>query len=742
MRIKTILIIFVTALLVTVSSFAEHAQLDKAILNKRATIGLALGGGGAKGGAHIGVLRKLEELQIPIDYIAGTSMGAIVAGFYASGMSPDEIDEFMLSIDWWDLLDDQSSRRDMPFRRKEEDRRYMSGSEVGLRGYKFRLPSSLSSGQKMNNLFVKTTSHVAGIESFDALNIPFRCVATDLPTASAIILDKGNLAKAVRASMAVPGMFAPIPIDDYILVDGGLLNNIPVDVVKDMGADVVIAVDVSGAGDWSASDKSFSSVGEILNQTYLIMQRAEQDKKLLLADAIISPDTSEFGAGDFHKATGVIPTGYEATELKRDELAKYAVGKDEYSEFIAQQRVKESPDVIIETVSVVGNDGVDTRTILSCISIETNKPIDYKQLDRDIARIYALGGFEYVIYNLVQRENSDLYDVKFIAKEKPWGPGYLKFGIRLEADFNNSAYWGAAVNYTRHQLNSLGAEWRLEAQIGSLTALYADFYQPLTYSGSLFVSPIVQYDSSKENLFMDDVLVAEYDVDRMHAGLDIGAVIGTYAEFRLGYLVESVRASVDVGSSDLPDADDNIGALHGRFVVDTFDDSYFPSKGFIFSLTGRLASEDLGSDISYEVAEMLMYGVKSFNKHTLIGRLRMGSSFGSDVPGYDQFTLGGVSSFGGLSRGQLRGPYVGVASLGYRYRLGRLPPGLGNGVYALIRGDAGNVWQDQDDIDSSDLRYGLLGGLAADTAIGPVSLVYGADNEGGNSIYFSVGVQF
>jgi NTE family protein len=709
---------------------------------KKGSIGLVLGGGGAKGGAHIGVLRRLEELRIPIDYINGTSIGAIVAGLYASGMSPDEIEKFLLSIDWWDALDDRSSRRDMPFRRKHEDRRFMHGSEVGFNGGKFIMPSGLSSGQKINNMFVEVTSHVASINDFNELNIPFCCIATDLPTASSVVLSKGNLAKSIRASMAVPVVFSPVHIDDYIFIDGGLLNNIPVDVIKDMGADRVIAVDVGGAGDWHSRNEKFESIDEIMSQTSLILQRPEQDKRLALADVVISPDTSGFVSSDFHKSADIIPTGYVAVKEAEDKLTSYSVDKKIYSQYLEKQRDKTSAKVIVGDLIISGNKHTDTRAILGCINTETNEAIDYNQLEADIARIYALGNFEYVTYNLVQRDNSDLYDVEYIASEKPWGPGYFKAGIRLEADFNNRAYWAGIVNYNRRQLNALGAEWSLEAQVGSANGIYTDFYQPLTYSGRFFVSPIAEFISSRENVFIEDKFVSDYDVDRTRMGLDFGVLFGTCIELRFGYDFEFVSADVDIGSSDLPDIDNDIGALHGRFLVDTFDKSYFPTKGFMVSFTGDLVSESLGADFDYEMIELLMNGVKSLGKHTVSVRLGAGTSFGSDIPYYNQFTLGGVSSFGGLARGQLRGEYLAVGSLGYRYQIGRLPPGLGNGIYVLIRSDAGNVWQDNRDVDFGDLRYGVLAGLAADIAMGPTSLLYGAANEGGSSMYFSVGVQF
>ena len=711
--------------------------------NKRATIGLALGGGGAKGDAHIGVLHKLEELQIPIDYIAGTSMGSVIAGLYASGMSPDEIEELMVSINWWDILDNKSSRRDMSFRRKAEQHRYLFNFELGLKGFRLVLPRGISSGQKLNNLLVKVNSSVAEIEDFDNLNIPLRCVATDLRTASSIVLGHGDLAQAQRASMAVPGMFSPVIIDDYILVDGGLLNNIPVDVVKNMGADIVIAVDVSGAGDWSGGDKNFDTVSEVLEQTYLIMQRTEQDKRLKLADTIISPDTSEFGASAFHKIVDIIPLGYEAAVLKKDALSKYSVSNEEYSDFLSRQRRDKSETASVGNILVSGNDVVDRRIILNRINTKPNEPIDYEQIKRDISKIYALGSFEYVLYNLIPREGSNnVHDVEFNVSEKAWGPGYLKFGLRLEVDFDNHAYWGFLVNYTRQQLNALDGEWRLDIQGGSSSGVRADLYQPLAYSGSLFVSPMAEYISSKENVFEGDDTVADYDVARSIAGFDIGSAIKTYAELRVGYRIESVDAKVDIGSSELPNLSDTIGAINGRFMIDTLDDSYFPRKGIMFKLTGLLARDDLGSDVSYELVEMRFEGVTSYNKHTLLSRIRFGHSFGSDVPAYDFFTLGGISSFGGLARGQLRGPYVGVASLGYRYRLGRLPPGIGDGLFFLLRGDAGNVWQDDADINTDDLRYGLSTGLMADTPLGPISLVYGLADKGSGSVYLSIGATF
>jgi len=275
-----------TALLLFIAVVAEA----------RPKIGLALGGGGARGAAHVGVLRVLEEMHVPVDYVAGTSMGAVVGGLYASGMSPDEIESALTQIDWNDTLTDRTQYKDLPFRRKEDENRYLTSFEAGLRGRRLTLPSGLQSAQKVRFLLQSNLIDVAHIHDFSELPIPFKAVAADIETGEAVVLDHGDLSEAIRASMSIPGVFSPIEIDGRMLVDGGIADNVPVDVVRAMGADVVIAVDVGGP---LLKREQMGSMFAVTSQVLTILTRRNADLQLKDATIVLAPDVSRYGAMAF-----------------------------------------------------------------------------------------------------------------------------------------------------------------------------------------------------------------------------------------------------------------------------------------------------------------------------------------------------------------------------------------------------------------------------------------------------------
>ena len=376
-RIQIATIAFMGCLLAgPVASRADPAAAEAPAPQKkppRPKVGLVLGGGGALGLAHIGVLKVLEEQRIPIDFIGGTSMGSIIAGLYASGMSPDEMQAWLESLDWDEVMSDATPRRELYFRRKQEDQRYLL--EMGLNWKGPKMGTGLAAGQKFNNLMQLVTLRAAGITDFDRLPIPYRAVATDLQSGTARVLDHGNLATAMRASMAVPGVFTAVEIDGRVLVDGGIVDNLPVDVVKAMGADVVIAVDVGSDAD-VVDPESLKSLGGILGRTYTIAQRPEQIEQFKHADIGIQPVLAGLTAGDFARVSEFVPKGAEAARGKRAELARLAVGEPEYAEFLKKQRRPKPVETEVDALAVSGNHRVSDQAIRGRIQSRAGAPFD------------------------------------------------------------------------------------------------------------------------------------------------------------------------------------------------------------------------------------------------------------------------------------------------------------------------------------------------------------------------------
>ncbi len=723
------------------SAVEPQAQEETPAKNAaRPKIGLALGGGGALGISHVGVIRALEEMRIPIDFIAGTSMGAIVGGMYASGMSPDEMERSLVEMNWWDVMKDKTAREDMQYRRKRDDARYLMDIELGLKGSRLVMPHGLASGQKFNNVMQSMTVNAAGITDFNQLNIPYRATGTDIRQGTLVVLTNGNLATAMRASMAVPGAFTPVTIGGVKLVDGGIVDNLPVDVARAMGADIVIAVDVGKLAAEKGADKKYESVGEILGRTYDIMRRPDQDRMGKTADILIAPDTSAFSASDFQNAAAIIPVGVDAVAAVSNQLAKYAVDEKTYRAFLDRQRQNNERPLVLKAIEVTGNQRVSDAVVLAHVRTPLNAETDLKSIEKDAARIFGLGDFQNVTYELEPEE--DGYRLALHAPEKYWGPGYMRFGLRLESDGDHNADWGMLINYSRRPINRLGGEIQVDLEGGTDQNATLEWFQPLNYSSTLFIAPVLKYQSDLQSLYSNDVRIAEYERNEPGAGLDVGSQFYEWGEFRAGVYFGDLEYRRKTGAADLRGVDETVAAWTTRLTLDLLDDAVFSTKGFALNLNGFFADETLGSDESYQKMWGAARFVKSLGRHTLTLDGGLGHSLGSDVPMYDQFIVGGFGSLPGVSEGRLRGPYYLTGGASYRFRLGNLSPSLGDGIYAILRAGGGNVWPEASDMGFDDLIGSVAAGFGADTVLGPLVLGTGWAEDESVALFLSLGTVF
>lgn len=703
---------------------------------RRPRIGLVLGGGGALGFAHVGVLRVLEEMRIPVDCIVGTSMGSIIGGLYASGMSPDEMQKFLEGLDWAELMSDDTPRSELYYRRKQDDRRYLI--ELGLKGLSVRMGTGLAAGQKFNNEMQFITLRSVATTNFDQLPIPYRAVATDLKTGGKYVIGQGNLARAMRASMAVPGVFTPVEMDGRILVDGGIVDNLPVDVAKEMGADIVIAVDVGSDAD-VVRDEDLRSLGGILGRTYSIAQRPGQVAMFKRADIGIQPALAGFTASQFERVAEMIPSGEKAARSHAAELQRLGVGEEEFGKFLAKQRRAQPDRMQIEQVEVTGNQRVAEGAIRGRIRSQPGEPLDLTKVRRDLMRVYGLDEFEQVLAK-VQPTGEDRNVLDYDVKEKAWGPLYLKYGLQLRSDFESDSDWRMLINVTRMSLNSLGGEWRNELEFGSRQRAFTELYQPLSQKGWLFLAPNVEYVSEMQDVYEGDDRIAEYDVSRLLGRLDVGTQLRQYAELRVGPFWGSGEAEVDTGASDLPEVDESFAGWAAQLGVDRRDRTVLPRRGYFYIVEGQSVLEGMGSDRSFDKVHGVARQYMSAGDHSFVVSLEGGSCLGSDLPTYAQFRLGGPLGFSGIKQDQFRGSYLAVASLGYNYRIAALPSSMGSGAYAVLRADAGNVWEDE--VDTDDLRYGASVGVGLDTVIGPIYLLHGRADGGYSNFYFALGTSF
>ncbi len=717
-------------------ALSAAAAADPPAADVRPRIGLALSGGGARGCAHVGVLKVLEELHVPVDYVAGTSMGAIVGGLYASGLSAAQVEGILTTMDWSQIGDDEQPRRERVYRRKEDDQRYVMNLEIGLSG--FVLPSGLRSGQRFTFELRRHTLPVARIDDFNELPIPFSAVATDVETGEKIVLDSGNLARAMRASMSIPGVFTPIEMDGRLLVDGGLVANLPVEVVREMGADVVIAVDI---GDQLQSREQLGSLFSITSQSMTISSQRDVAALLTEQDLLLMPHVAGGGTLDFGDVPGIVGEGESEARRRAAELARYALSEQDYARHLEARRPPPPRSDVITSIEIRDLDWIDERIVRRVIRTRVGQPLDLETLRKDLGRIFGLGDFEQVDYEL--SAEAEGWRLVILVTRKRGGPFFFRSAANIDVDGDQNIHTNFVLNLTDLRLNALGAEWRTDVKIGSEQRLETELYQPLDFGGRWFLVARLAQRREIQTIFSEDRPFAEFEQLTSTAALELGLSLGTYGEIRLGPFLERRDQTLKSGPEiDDLEAEIDIGGWAASLAIDRLDSIYFPRRGQLGAVNLITTRPSLGADDRYELAGFTHVGVKSVGRHTFLSWIELGGGLGDDPPPYAQFAGGGLFSFSGYERGELRGAAFGIFRPTYLYRLATLSPVIGKGIYAGGWLEAGNFWPSRDDVSLDNLRYAVTLGLGAETVVGPVYLAVGFAEHGRHQFYLSIGPSF
>ncbi|WP_295387571.1 patatin-like phospholipase family protein [uncultured Thiodictyon sp.] len=729
-------------------------------------IGLVLSGGGARGAAHVGVLKVLEELRIPISVVVGTSMGALVGGTYASGLSPAQMQQHLSSADWNQLFVDDPPRADWPIRRKEQDLQPSFDFSIGVNADKlrvpkdglakqppgaflsdlFQLPQGALAGQKVELFFSNLVKNADGVRRFDDLPIPFRAVATNLENGTMKVFDSGALPEAMRASMSVPGVFAPVRIDHHAYVDGGLVRNLPIDVARGLGVDLVIAVNL---GSSYLPPEQLSSVVGVLGQMVAILTQQNVDRSLKTLgpnDILISPDLGDISSTDFNRAADAIRIGVAAGHAAASRLRHLSLSPADWAAWQASRRHPAPDTVPITEVKVVGLHRVNPAVFNPLIVHQEGRPLARRQLDSDISAIYGQGDFANINYHLEPRPGrpgdapEDANRLIVNAREKPWGPGYLTFGAGISTDFEGDIAIGVRGTYRRTWVNRLGAEWYTTAQLGSTLDLYSEFYQPLSLAGPAFILPSADILSAPLSVFARDSRVARYDVTRSALGLDWGTkLFGSNAQLRLGAILNTVVVRRDTGTSKLPEGTSNENGLRGSFVYDTLDSAYFPRHGNRVLFDAVSPQRAMGADLSFNRVSGRWTAAYSRGPNTLSTRVMAGTTIGNAMPYYDQFTLGGFLKLSGYSTDQFRANRFAFGSLVYARKIASLTPPLGRGIYLGGSLEVGRLERTDPGWTQPGTRFGSSLFLGADTWLGPAYLALGIAGNGSTTTYIMFG---
>jgi NTE family protein len=725
-------LISVASLLALVNPIA-HAQGGQQA-DGPAKLGLVLSGGGARGIAHVGVLQWFEEHRIPVDFLAGTSVGGLVGALYAMGYSPEEITDLLHSIDWVQALGSQPPYPALSYRRKDDQRDYQVALEIGLK-QGVSLPTGVGSGHYIGLLFDRVTLPYWSLKSFDELPIPFRCMATDFLKAEPLVLKDGSLATALRATMSIPGAFPPVYRDGKVLVDGGLLDNIPTDVMKrDMSPDVIVAVDIgSRLGDL----KSISTLGGILSQTLIVMTIESDRRNLGYADVVIVPDLGNVDTLDFSLIERIVRLGYDAAEQKSMVLGKFALDEQAWNQHLTRRRARMRKQVPVPaSVEVSGVNDPGRAHVARRLQKYDNQPVDTPALEESLTRIVGEGRYQSMNYGLEASSTmagSSVLDIR--VQEKNYAPPTLRSGIEIDGSEINDIHFSIGARLTIADVGVYGSEWRNEVRIGFNTLFSTEYYLPLGSSG-LFAAPRASWEGRRSNLFSNATRVAEYQGDRAGGGLDVGHT-GRLHEFRAGYFLDSLDAHVRTGDPLLPSISGTESYARIRFSYDNSDNPYVPSRGALITAEGRWYVAAPSAICDFPQAQILGRSfVPVSQRGSVLIAGSIGTSFNKDAPPAQQFTLGGPFRMAAFDRDYFRGNHFLEWQVGYQHQIARLPQLIGGRVDLIAWWDVGSAFHD---FRNMQLRNAANGGVVLETLLGAMSLT-GSWGEGGHGrIWFTLG---
>ncbi|MBT3410458.1 MAG: BamA/TamA family outer membrane protein [Halieaceae bacterium] len=718
-------------------------------LTQEEGVGLVLAGGGARGIAHVGAITALEEMQVPVSAIAGTSMGALVGGLYAIGLNSEELREVVENMAWDEAFEDSLERDSLPQRRKSDDYDYPSSVSLAVNNGTLSIPLGFVQGQQVRQIIKQLTIDADHINDFSALPTPFRAVATDIETGNAYIFSEGDIVTAMRASMSLPGLLAPVEHDGRLLVDGGLAMNIPVSVGRSMGTERLIVIDI---GTPLRERENINNLLDVADQMLNFLTRKnslEQLEQLTEKDILINPDLQGIGMLDFEDTQEIYRRGYEATMALAEELQVLALNDGDWATYLASRELVSPENPVIDHIAIFDNSALRDDIIRVRLSQQVGKPLDREQLSTDMAEIYALDQWEIIDYDVVEEERGTVLQIR--ASAKTWGGDDLKFGLNFVTDLDGGSDINLGVSYLWKGLTDLGGELYARTQLGDTIMFSAEFYQPLDLRSKFFVVPYVGYRD-----YDVTTLGPEYDVTdptgiwrvrRLSTQFDTGWNAFKNTQLRLGVFRNKgeYRSDAEFGGA-LPEARFDEGGAMFSARYDTLDNAFFPTSGAFFYGEYQLLRSAMGADEDYERWQAIAQGAFSFgddDRNTVIVTGRTGQSVNASNAPQNYFQLGGLFNLSGVSQNYLSARQMAFAMVQYQHRLSDtsvLPFDMPAYVGASLEG--GELWSDRSDVNSGDFINAGSVYLAVDSPIGAIYLAYGRTEDSQDALYLALGWPF
>lgn len=714
---------------------ASNSATPTRPVGSRPRIALVLEGGGALGLAHVGVLRWFDEHHIPIDYVAGTSMGGLVGGLYATGRSSEEIRTFLKGVNWYSALNNDIPYSDLGFRRKEDARQYPATLEFGFKDRSAVLPSGFNSGHEVGLILDRIAYPYTELRTFDDLPTPFRCVATDLVSGTAVVFDHGSLSEALRATMSLPAIFSPVRMNNRILVDGGLLKNLPVDVARGMGADVVIAVNLQTKP--LDPNVPLSAFG-VLQRSITVGISVNELESMRRADLVIQVHTQAYTSTDYTAAEKIIDLGFDGADERKAVLSRFALSDADWSQFAAERSRRAARPPVPQFIEVAGADPSITEPLEKSLSKDVGQPLNFDHINAQLTEITGLGRFSRAGFQLIHKDGKP--GLLITADQKDYGSPIVKPLVELDGSDYNNVRFSVGARLTFFDLGKFGAEWRNDIIVGSQYGIASEYYRPIDRFGRWFVAPRLFASSTPFDLYDGDTRIAAYRQRDLGGGFDAGIAIDRYSELRAGYQLEHFNLTRNIGAQEFPNVGGRQGFTQLLYRVDRTDDRSVPRQGYRLETSFRYYDSNPLASGTFPVVEMRSQLFHRLNQPSSLFLMASGgSTFGFDNVGVPPFSLGGplrLSAYG--TNTFLTSQYY-LLQGGYIRRLRELTPLIGRNLYLIANYEIGKAYFGNF---ASDLPMDGNVAVLVQTFLGPVVFGGAVGDRGHSKFYFKVGRYF
>ena len=717
----------------------QEAQTAQAVAgaNGRRKIGVALEGGGALGQAHIGVLKYFEEHHIPIDYIAGTSMGGLVGGFYATGSSADELKNIVEHADWDLLLFTKTPYNDLAFRRKEDVREVPNSLQIGLR-HGAALPPGLNSGHQINLLIDQQTLPYSNVQDFDDLPIPFRCVSTELVSGNQYVFKSGSLSDALRATISIPGIFAPVRLGDRIFVDGGMVDNLPTDVVRQMGADEVIGVHLERS---NPGANEIQSGLDVLTRSVEVVIAQTEVHGIAGADLLIRTDVKKFTPSDFAKSTEMIENGYQAAQQMAQALKQYELNDADWAAYQAGKRARRLSSVgTPQFVRVEGADPEGSIYIERLLKPLTNHPLKTEEIDQALTRLTGMTRYDSITYSMIREGDRDGLQIR--VHEKTYAPPLLQPSFQVDGSEPEDVTFTLGGRITAIDVAGYGSELRTDLKFGGTYGLSTELYRPFQPLGKLFFAPFINAGETTFKVYFQSNPRADYRLENVQGGMDFGYSVNRFSELRVGYGIGYLDETLRLGRPEFASVSGRLSGLRLRYILDHTNEPVIPTSGYFVESHFRFVDTSPGASEAFPSLELqLKYFQPVSRSSSIFLTAQGGSTFGFQHTGVPQFFLGGPGNLSGYGLNELFGNQYFFGRAGYLQKVFTLPQFVGKRVYVAGYADVGKMYGTNFDRVPRFSADGA-GGVVAETIFGPVFLGGSVADTGHRKWFFQLGRVF